>query len=635
MRSYEVEEVRKMSPPQLAAVTAVGVSVLIFVIKYLLARSSGSAAVNAAAWHVVAGLLYALLMLGILHSSDDSEKEHDLSEAEREYLQYQSGLQINIQRHEAMLALFGSLGLLAVAYLIFNRVLSGEQVTAIQNQSAALAGLFISYFAMHFLGRFTERIGLAHNVPGLVATSFHARTDAFASLLAGIGVITAAMGFGIERYFAAAIGLLLVADAAQLFVDATRRLVGLDEDSPTEQLPFWVRLREALRQYAQDMPPIVRWLLRYDDALSADELRKSRRIAVTIVAVVYVLSGFKTVQLGELGGLKVLGKYSGLRQAGPVYALWPFASVRIVPVDRIQEVDIGFKLTGTWASHHENRAFGEMLWKEDDSNQLLKVINEESRYMLGDTTQVETHLAVTYTVQHDKAQRYLFGVEDPAQLVHRSAQHAVQHLMLNRRLDGVLVEARSQLEEEAKVAVQELLDRPDIDAGITIEKVMIRSVHPPVQVLDSFVDVATAIENQHQSIVEAQGVLNRSTITAEGDAARIINDAEGARIERVADARGQTAAYRAIAGAVATDPDAIKARMAIESQERILKGKKKVVLPRAAGRDRSKIWFNYAPTTPAAPAMTPGGPQEVPPPPEETPAEPAEAEAAVAPADEH
>ncbi len=528
---------------------------------------------------------------------------------------------------------------LAVAYLIFNRVLSGGAVAEVKYSGAVLAALFVSYFGMHFLARFTERIGLDHTVPGLVATSFHSRTDAFASLLAGLGVVTAAMGFGIERYFAALIGLLLVADAAQLFVDATRRLVGLDEDSPTEQLPFWVRLREALRQYAKDMPPLIRWLLRYDDALSPEELRKSRRFGLAVVLLIYLCSGFKTVQLGELGGLKVLGRYSGLRQAGPVYALWPFASVRIVPVDRVQEVDVGFRFAATWASHQEDRPFGEMLWKEDERNELVKVVPEESRYMLGDTTQVETHLAVTYTVRHDKAQRYLFGVEDPAQLMHRASQHAVQQLMLRRELDGVLVEQRSDLEDEARVAVQEFLDRPDIDAGITVERVMIRSVHPPVPVLDSFVDVATAIENQHQYVVNAQGELTRATVTAEGDAARILNDAEGARITRIADARGQTAAYRAIAGAMAADPEAIKARMAIESQERILKGKKKIVLPRAAGRDRSKIWFNYAPTAPAAPAMVPGGPQEAPAPaPDEGGAGESGSQAqaaAPAPADQH
>lgn len=633
MRSIEVEEVKKMSPPQFAAVSAVGASLAVFALKYFLARQTGSAAVNAAAWHVVAGLLYALLMLGILHSPDEETKEQDLSEAEREYLQYQSGLQINIQRHEAMIALVGSLGLLAVAYLIFNGVLSGATAELVTNPGAALAGLFCCYFTMHFIGRFTERIGREHSVPGLVATSFHARTDAFASLLAALGVITAAMGFEIERYFAAAIGLLLVADAAQLFVDATRRLVGLDEDSPTEQLPFWVRLRQALRQYAADMPPLVRWLLRYDDALSPAELRKSRRIALTIVAVVYLLSGFKTVQLGELGGVKVLGRYAGLVQAGPVYALWPFASVRIVPVDRLQEVTIGFEITGTWASHAENRAFGEMLWKEDDANQLLKVLPEESRYMLGDTNHVETHLAVTYTVKHDKAQRYLFGVEDPQQLVHRAAQHALQQLMLSRRLDGVLVEARSQIEDEAKAAVQELLDRPAIDAGIVVERIMIRSVHPPVPVLESFVDVATAVEDKQREIVAARAEWNRATIRANGDAARIHNEAEGARIERVADARGQTAAYRAIARAVAVNPEAVKSRMAIESQERVLQGKQKVVLPRAAGRDRSKIWFNYAPTAPAAPTMTPGGPQEAPLPPEETAAPPAQPPAPAAAAE--
>ena len=42
-----------------------------------------------------------------------------------------------------------------------------------------------------------------------MATSFHARTDAFATLLAGIALITGGMGFEFGRYFAALSGLLL------------------------------------------------------------------------------------------------------------------------------------------------------------------------------------------------------------------------------------------------------------------------------------------------------------------------------------------------------------------------------------------------------------------------------------------
>ncbi|NUQ01684.1 MAG: cation transporter [Armatimonadetes bacterium] len=441
MHSYD-DNARKMTPPQLAAVTAVGVSLLAFLIKFLLGRASGSMAVAAAAWHVAAGLLYALLMLGILHSPEE-QPEVELSGAEREYLQYQSGLQVNIKRHEAFLALFGSMGLLAVAYLIFSRVLAAK-VSVPEQTTLSLLGLAVVFFAMQFLGRFTERIGLEHATPGLVATSFHARTDAFATLLAGLALVTVAMGFQIERFFAALIGLLLVADAAQLFVDATRRIVGLEDDSPTAQLPFWVRLRDALRAYAQDMPPIVRWLLRYDDALSAAELRQARRWAIGVVGVVYLLTGFRTVELGEVGGVKYLGRYHGLAHPGPVYALWPFASVRVVPVDRIQRVSIGFTTAASWSPHQENRAFGEMLWQNDEvTNQLFKVDPEKSKFMLGDTTQVETHVSLTYRVNHDAVGRYLFGIERPEKLVQLATEQAIQELMLTRGLDQVLVENRA------------------------------------------------------------------------------------------------------------------------------------------------------------------------------------------------
>ncbi len=619
MQSLVDDEPRKMTPPQIAAVTAAGGCLLAFAIKLWLGRNTGSAAVSAAAWHAVAGLLYALLMLGILHTSDEQPAdEDDISEAEREYMSYQSGLQVNIKRHEAMLALFGSIGLLAVAYLIFSRVLTAKP-TSPGHVTVGLFVLAAVFFGVQFLGRFTERIGVEHETPGLVATSFHARTDAFATILAALALVTVAMGYAIERYFAALIGLLLVADAAQLFVDATRRIVGLEEDSPTAQLPFWVRLRDALRIYAEQMPPIVRWLLRYDDAMTADELRQARRIGGAVVLAVYLLTGFKTVQLGELGGLKVFGVYRGLVLSGPVYALWPFASVRIVPVDRVQSVTVGFTSAATWAAHQEDRAFGEMLWSNDNvTNQLFKVNQQESKFLLGDTTQVETHVVLSYTVRHESIKRYLFGIEKPEDLAQRAAKEATQQLMLTRTLDSVLVEDRAALEDQAKQSAQATLDA--LDAGMQVERVMIRSVHPPAEVLESFVDVASALEDKLRDVREAQGYLDRAQKTAEGEAIRLANEASGEQARRVSDARGQTSAYRQVQAAAQWDPAALKDRLAIETMERILMGKKKVIVPRSAGRGRTSLWFNSArqaapPPTggmggpPAAPSPEPGEPK--------------------------
>lgn len=610
------EQTRKMTPPQLAAVTAVGASALVFAAKLWLAKVSGTPSVGASAWHVLAGLLYALLMLGILYSPDDDKVEEveDLTAAEREYMQYQTGLQINVKRSEAMLALVGSLGLLAVAYWVFNSVLASKPQTPHQ-VTLTLLGLVVVFFVMQFLGRFTYRIGLEHNAPGLVAASFHARTDSFATLLAAFGVITAAMGLSIERFFATLIGLLLVADAAQLFVDATRRLVGLEEDAPTAQLPFWVRLRDAVRIYAEQMPPLVRWVLRYDDALSPEELRHSRRVGLTVALACYLLSGFKMVQVGELGGLKLLGKYTHLVDPGPVYALWPFSSVRIAPVERVQRVTVGFKLKPgvKWYSHADSRPVGEMLWatSSHDDNKLLDINSDESKFMLGDTTQVETHVALTFSVERDGVMRYLFGIEEPSRLVQLALRQSIQEVMGTRSLDDVIVAQRAAVEQQIAEDVQAQLD--DLQAGMKVETCMIRSIHPPVEVLDAFVDVASSLEDKERDMNQAMAYSQSTIETAKGEAQRMRNVAEGARVTRVAEARGKTSEFRSILGAVAADPEAVKTRLGLETQERILStNRKKVILPRQRGGQRPTIWFSTQPPPAASPTPTVGEPQAAP-----------------------
>ncbi|MCC7494977.1 MAG: protease modulator HflK family protein [Fimbriimonadaceae bacterium] len=616
MQSFN-DEPRKMSPPQIAAVTAVGVCALAFVLKLWMARAIGSVAISAAAWHAVAGLLYALLMLGILHSPTEQAAEEDLSDAEREYLQYQGGLQINVKRHEALLALAGSLGLMAVSYLIFRRVL-GAQPSQVGAVTMPLVGLGLIFFGMQFLGRFTERVGLQHETPGLVATSFHARTDAFATILAMLALVGVAMGFNSERYLAALIGLLLVADAAQLFVDATRRIVGLEEDSPTAQVPFWVRLRQALRAYAEQMPPIIRWLLRYEDAMSAAELRQARRVAGLVCLGLYLLTGFNQVQLGQLGGVKVLGRWHHIAQAGLVYALWPFSSVRIVPVDRVQRVTVGFSMARAWSPHQETRDVGMMAWEQaDGDNKLFTIRPTESKFMLGDTTQVETHVALTYTVSRNAVKQYLFGFERPENLVQRATQQALQELMLVRRLDAVLVEDRSGLERQVEQQVQRTLD--ELGSGIVVEKCMIRSVHPPVEVLASFVDVASAIEDKAREVNEAEGYALRTVELAKGEAERSLNSAKADAMRRVTEARGQTEGYRRVFAAALANPAAVRDRLTIESQERLLSGRKKVILPRAAGRGRPTIWFSNSNPAPVAAGDADGPPPPVPSPPPTAP----------------
>ena len=65
---------------------------------------------------------------------------------------------------------------------------------------------------------------------------------------------------------------------------------------------------------------------------------------------------------------------------------------------------------------------------------------------------------------------------------------------------------------------------------------------------------------------------------------------------------GGTSEFRATLAGEEAAPEATKARLAIESQERLLTGRKKVILPRGSG-GRSQLWFGAGPPgTTGAPA---------------------------------
>ena len=519
----EAEE-RTMNPAQMAAATAAGTGVLALVIKLLLGSASGLAVVYASGFHALAGLLYGLLTLGVLRGADQPKWE-DMTAAEREHERYTRGFRINLHRSEAVAALLGSLVLLAVAYAVFQRVLTPATATA-SRIPLTLAGLAFVYFGTGFQARFVERIGRKYNVPMLVAASFHARTDALATLLAIGGVVLAGLNLPGERYLAGLIGLFLVADAAQLFVDAARRLVGLDETGPTAQMPFWERFFAAARGPLEEMPPIARWVLRLDDHLSPAEQRQCQKWAAGTAAVLYVFSGFRQVELGQVAAVKVFGRYSSLCGAGLVYAPWPFASVRIAPVNQLQRVTIGFSTAPSGAFHSEDRPVGELLWEttDEDSGGLITANPKESKYMLGDTTMVEAHVALVYRVDANLAWRYLFAAEKPQEMVSRITRQAVQESMVSRGLDAVLVENRSHLESEIAARVQSEIDPYNL--GIRVEGVLIRSLHPPVEVLPAFVDVSSAIEDAERMKYEAQAYASKAVTEAEGDAASRINTGE-------------------------------------------------------------------------------------------------------------
>ncbi len=110
-------------------------------------------------------------------------------------------------------------------------------------------------------------------------------------------------------------------------------------------------------------------------------------------------------------------------------------------------------------------------------------------------------------------------------------------------------------------------------------------VHPPLEVVPSFRAVASAFENQQQQVNEAEAYANEQIALAGGEAAAEIEGAAAFKQGRVTRSRGDASRFTARQRAAATGRRVTFDRLYLEAIERVLAGRKKMVLdPRATGR---------------------------------------------------
>jgi membrane protease subunit HflK len=125
-------------------------------------------------------------------------------------------------------------------------------------------------------------------------------------------------------------------------------------------------------------------------------------------------------------------------------------------------------------------------------------------------------------------------------------------------------------------ASQAYLDRNP--GGVEIVGVKLQDMHPPLEVVSSFRDVASAREDRITMINEAQAYANEVVPVARGDAEKQLRQAEGYRRERIDRARGDADRIIAMARAYKEAPDVTRTRLYLETMEEILTGVEKFIV---------------------------------------------------------
>jgi membrane protease subunit HflK len=130
--------------------------------------------------------------------------------------------------------------------------------------------------------------------------------------------------------------------------------------------------------------------------------------------------------------------------------------------------------------------------------------------------------------------------------------------------------------QESKERIQDILN--SLESGIWVENVNLQEVNPPAQVLAAFDDVNSSLQDKERIINTAMRYYNDVVPRSQGEASRILQQAEGYMEVQILKAEGDVVRFEMILDEYEKSPEITKERLYIEMMETILPNARKLVL---------------------------------------------------------
>jgi len=277
------------------------------------------------------------------------------------------------------------------------------------------------------------------------------------------------------------------------------------------------------------------------------------------ILAIYFSTGFYQVAPSEVGLVKRFGKYVRTDQPGINYHLpTPFESVTIVDILSIRKIEIGFRTVA--------------------ANRYTSVVSE-ALMMTADNNFASVECVVQYRIKDPFL--FAFNIQNPEEIVKALSESVIRERVALRTVDEVLTSDRDLIAMEAKDRLQSFLDR--FQVGVSLENVRLQEVNPPTEVLAAFDDVNSAIQDKEKTINTALRFYNDLVPKAQGEAAKVIQEAEGYRDIRILAAQGEVARFLQVLEKYEVSPEITRQRLYIETMEKVLPNFKTLIIPGDSG----------------------------------------------------
>lgn len=283
-------------------------------------------------------------------------------------------------------------------------------------------------------------------------------------------------------------------------------------------------------------------------------------LIIVLVVLIGARTSFYTVEPDEEAVVIRLGRYISTQGPGPHFKI-PFGvdDITKVKTQVVHQLEFGFKTTDSRpaVTKYSKREYV-----------------RESLMLTGDLNVADVEWVVQYQISDPF--KYLFRTSQPVKNIRDISESIMRRVVGDRLVTEVLTTGRAEIAGDAKMLMQEVLNKYDM--GIRITTIKLQDVNPPKAVQASFNEVNSAKQEQEKMLNQAEKSYNRVIPEAKGKAEQLIAEAEGYAQEVVNRAIGDTKRFDDLASEYNKAPAITEKRIFLETMESLYKRMKGITI---------------------------------------------------------
>lgn len=296
------------------------------------------------------------------------------------------------------------------------------------------------------------------------------------------------------------------------------------------------------------------WSLKY--------IKKILPYAVVLTAFFFWLAtGLVQINPYEEGARYRLGKLDSNDILEPGLHLtlpWPFDKTVVYDTGHIRELTIGY------SSDRQS----DNLWTEEHGS-------NEYRLLLGEGNElVSINMRLEYEI--DDLLEYVTAAADPASLLSAEAYELITDRTISADLDTLLSVDRTEFAHEFRDDLNAKLEEKPI--GLSVVRVVVESIHPPVEVASIYQGVVSAELKAEAMIWEAEAKAAVTVAKAEAAYDTAVQTAQADYHTRVAAAEAGVTEFMAAVAADTEYRDAYRYYKYLDALQKALKGSRLYIL---------------------------------------------------------